>query len=147
MLAMGRAARERGAYRRDEFVAVCRWKTLRSGPLVALNTAEAVEAATRTALGPDTGERERMASLRSLMGVDWATASVLVHLAYPERYPILDQRALQALGVDPSRTCSFRFWAAYTAATVELAERAGVDARSSRRCGNGRRSRAFACRR
>lgn len=130
VLGIGRAARDRGWYTRDEFVTVCRWKTPRSGPLVARNSAEVVEARTGVALSWDAGERERLDALRSLRGVEWATASVLLHLAYPERYPILDQRALHALGVRPRSAYSFSFWEAYVAAWLESAERAGVDGRT-----------------
>jgi hypothetical protein len=70
-----------------------------------------------------------MDALRSLHGVEWPTASVFLHLTYPERYPILDQRALQALGVPP-RSYSLRFWQAYVSAWVDLAARAGVDGRT-----------------
>jgi hypothetical protein len=113
VLAIGRGARERGYYTLDEFVTVCPWKTPRSAPLVALDTAQAVEAATRTALRAAATERERMKALRFLNGVDWATASVFLHLAYPERYPILDVRALHALGVEAPAAYSFRYWDAY----------------------------------
>jgi hypothetical protein len=57
-------------------------------------------------------------------------ASVLLHLAYPERYPILDKRALHALGVRPPSAYSFRFWEAYVEACLQLAAQAGVDART-----------------
>lgn len=130
VLAIGRAARERGHYTVEEFASVCRWKTPRSAPLVALNSAASVEAATRVALSETSGERERVEALRSLRGVDWATASVLLHLAYPERYPILDKRALHALGVGAPAAYSFRFWDDYVTAWVPLAERAGVGGRS-----------------
>jgi hypothetical protein len=62
--------------------------------------------------------------------VEWATASVLLHLAYPERYPILDKRALHALGVRPPSAYSFRFWEAYVEACLRLAAQAGVDGRT-----------------
>jgi hypothetical protein len=130
VLEIGRAARDRGCYTRDEFVRVCRWKTPRSGPLVAQNNAEVVEARTGVALGPTAGERERLDALRSLRGVEWATASVLLHVAFPERYPILDQRALHALGVAPRASYTFPFWEAYVNACLDLAERAGVDGRT-----------------
>jgi hypothetical protein len=130
VLEIGRVARARGCYTRDEFVRVCRWKTPRSGPLVARNSAEVVEARTRVALSPTSGERERVDALRSLRGVEWATASVLLHVAYPDRYPILDQRALHALGVGRRAGYGFRFWEAYVAAWLELAEQAGVDGRT-----------------
>jgi hypothetical protein len=112
VLAVGRAAKERGYYTREEFIAVCRWKTSRSQPLVALNSSADVEEATRAALG-GASERDRVRVLRGLRGVDWATASVLLHVAFPERYPILDWRALHALGVRQPSAYSFRFWWAY----------------------------------
>jgi hypothetical protein len=134
VIAIGQAARERGYYTPEEFLAVCRWKTSRSAPLIALNSAESIEAATRVALSERSTERERMEALRSLRGVDWATASVLVHLAYSERYPILDKRALQALGRHPPAAYSFRFWDAYREASVGLARQAGVDGRTFDQC-------------
>lgn len=130
VLAIGRVARDRGHYTLEEFLKVCRWKTQRSGPLVALNTADSVEASTRVALSETSGERERAEALLSLRGVGWRTASVLLHLAYPERYPILDVRALHALGVRARSQYSFRFWQSYVTACVGLAEQAGVDGRT-----------------
>ena len=130
VLGIGRAARDRGYYTREEFVTVCRWKTPRSGPLVAENSADVVEALTRAALNDTSRERQRLDALRSLRGVEWATASVLLHLAYPERYPILDKRALHALGVRSPASYSFRFWEAYVTAWLQLAGRAGVDGRT-----------------
>ena len=128
--AMGRAAGERGWYLRKEFVEICRWKTTRSAPLVARNGAGEVKAATRTALAGRTDERECMRALRGLSGVNWATASVLLHLAYPEYYPIWDVRALQALGVEGRFTASYRRWAAYVAIDRDVIERAGVGGRT-----------------
>jgi hypothetical protein len=122
-LAIGRAARDRGHYALVELRKVCRWKTPRSTPLVAQNEAELVESQTCLALNETSGERERLEALRSLRGVEWATASVLLHLAYPERYPILDKRALHALGVRPPSAYSFRFWEAYVAACLAVRRR------------------------
>jgi hypothetical protein len=130
VLAIGPKARERGYYTREEFVAVCRWKTPRSGPLVATNSASEVETATRVALSEGSTERDRMQSLRSLAGVEFPTASVLLHLAYPDRYPVLDKRALHALGVGPPATYSFRFWVEYVDEYRRLLSEAGVDGRT-----------------
>lgn len=129
-LAIGRAARERGHYTLDEFVAACRWKTPRSAPLVARNTAAQVEAATRAALAPGRSAGERMQALRTLHGVEWATGSVLLHLAYPDRFPILDVRALHSLGVTGRTSYTLAFWEAYVAEWTRLAAEAGVDGRT-----------------
>jgi hypothetical protein len=128
-LALGRVARGRGYYTLREFRTICRWKTVRSAPLVARNTGSRVKAATAVALRESSSEVERMDALRALDGVSWPTASVLLHLAYPERYPILDWRALHALGVQRS-SYSQRFWEAYVSEYVRLMGVAGVDGRT-----------------
>jgi hypothetical protein len=73
-LAIGRTARKRGHYTFDEFRKVCRWKTPRSAPLVARNSAEDVASLTAVALSTTSSERERIDALRSLRGVGWPTA-------------------------------------------------------------------------
>ena len=130
VLAMARAARERRYYTLPEFRAVCRWKTPRSGPFVARNRAEEVETVTYVALSEGTTEHDRMRALRQLLGVEWATASVLLHLAFPDRYPILDVRALHAFGIRGRQTFSYRFWLDYVDAFRALVKRAGVDGRT-----------------
>ena len=130
MLAIGNAARARGHYLRDEFIKVCNWKSQRSRSYAARNTARAVEEATRIAMSRASTERERIKALRSLHGVEWATASVLLHLAYPERYPILDQRVLQAFGVAQPSSYSYSFWEAFVGAWLPLLEQSGVDGRT-----------------
>ena len=97
-LAAGAAAAARGHYRRAEFLLVCAWKSPRSRPLVAANPARRVAARTRAAFA--TGdEAARMAALLSLDGVGVPTASALLYFAFPDRYPVLDVRALESLGV------------------------------------------------
>jgi hypothetical protein len=130
VIAIGRAARERGHYTRPEFISVCAWKSPRTRPYAARNSARAVEEATGVALSATSTERQRVESLRSLHGVEWPTASVFLHLAYPERYPILDQRALQALGVPQPPAYSFRFWDAYVTAWLRLLDQSGLDGRT-----------------
>jgi hypothetical protein len=129
-LLIGGNARARGHYTLEEFRRVCRWKTPRSAPLVARNSAEDVVSLTAAALSESSSERERIDALRSLRGVGWPTASVLLHLAYPDRYPILDKRVVHALGVRAPSTFSFRFWEELVSAWRQLAERAGVDGRT-----------------
>ncbi len=130
VIAVGEAARERGYYTLDEFIRVCKWKSARTQKDAARNTAPAVEEATRVALHDASTEPERFKALRSLHGVAWPTASVFLHLAYPERYPILVWRALQALGVAQPRAYSYRFWEEYVRAWLPLVEQAGVDGRT-----------------
>jgi hypothetical protein len=125
----GAAARARGYYRRGEFLLVCAWKTARSTPKVALNTAPAVRTATRRALAePD--EALRMEALLSLTGVGVPTASTLLYFAFPALYPILDVRALESLGVKPRSTYPTAFWLDYIAACRALAVSCDVSIRT-----------------
>jgi hypothetical protein len=129
VIGMASAARERGYFTRNEFLAICRWKTPRSKPRVQTNSARAIEAATRIALASN-DERERIEALRSLDGVGWATASVFLHLAFLERYPILDHRALHAFGAPWPKSINFDFWLAYVEAWRALVAQSGLDGRT-----------------
>ncbi len=127
---IGKEAGRRGWYTADEFLAVAQWKTRgRSHHLCEMNTEAAVRDATAGALATR-DERERVIALVHLHGVQLPTASVLLHLARPRLYPIIDFRALWSLGVDmPPAFYSFPFWWAYTQACRSLAAQAGVSMR------------------
>jgi len=128
-LALGAAARGRGFYTKEEFIAVCEWKTPRSRPKVAANTEAAVVQATRRALTAD-DERTRVEALLKLGGVGIPTASTLLYFAYPSDYPILDFRALESLGVKSRSTYPVSFWLQYLEACRELARQNGVSLRT-----------------
>jgi hypothetical protein len=68
--------------------------------------------------------------LTLLAGVDWATASVVLHFCHADPYPILDYRALWSVGQDdePDRY-DFTYWGAYTAFTRDIARRNSVSMR------------------
>ena len=129
VLRIGAAARARGHFTKPEFIEVCRWKTPRSQPRVARNTAAEIEEATGLALAAKS-EALRIEIPRALAGVDWATASVLLHLAHTDPYPILDYRALEAFGMNRVPTYTVTFWNSYVAACRSLATNAGVDMRT-----------------
>ena len=126
--AAGAAARRRGYYTKPEFVLICAWKTARSRSRVARNTDAFVEAITRAVFVTE-DESERMPGLCALRGVEAPTASVLLHFAWPERYPIIDWRALESLGQRERATYSIEYWIAYVDACRALAEEAGVTMR------------------
>lgn len=129
LLAAGAAARARGHYTREEFIAVCAWKTARSRSKVATNTESAVVKATRQALSA-ADEATRMSALLELEGVGVPTASTLLYFAFPDDYPILDVRALESLGVKPRSQYPVSFWLQYLTACRELARRRDVSIRT-----------------
>lgn len=127
---IGADAQRRGWFTRAEFLEVAEWKTDRSRSRCRLNSEQAVRDATHLALATR-DERLRLGVLTLLQGVGMPTASVLLHLAHRDRYPIIELRALWSLGVDvPPSYYSFEYWMAYTAACRRLASEAGVDMRT-----------------
>jgi hypothetical protein len=122
-------ARTRGYLKRGEFLALCYWKTPRSQPRCARNSAAQIREATEIALA-SSDERAKMYILRSLSGVDWPTASVVLHFCDHAPYPILDYRALWSLGFPKPPSYTFDFWRAYTDFTRQLSESSGQDIRT-----------------
>jgi len=129
ILALWNKVQKQGFYSKEDLQAFCYWKTPRSRSRVARNPAEYVEAITRVALSTP-NERLRIEILRLLHGVDWPTASVLLHFGHSERYPILDFRALWSVGIDnPKSIFHFDAWWEYTVFCRKLAEEAGLSMR------------------
>ena len=128
LLGAGTAARARGYYTREEFIEVCAWKTVRSRPKVARNSEASVVDVTGRALATD-DEAARMTALLELEGVGVPTASTLLYFVFPERYPILDVRALESLGVKPRSQYPLRVLAGLSG-RVPGARRRGVSVRT-----------------
>lgn len=103
LMARVREARRRGFISRDEFLAMCRWKSPRALRHYQRNPAGRVHEASRLALAART-ERRRMEHLLALDGVSVPVASAILTLLDPRRYGVLDIRAWQMLyamrGVD-----------------------------------------------
>lgn len=78
-------------------LAIAEWKTARSRSHCRKNDDGYVKEVTRAALSSN-NERFKIEVLRLLDGVEWPTASVILHFCDRGRYPILDVRALWSLG-------------------------------------------------
>ena len=88
VLAIGREVGDRGHYTLDEFRRVCRWRDPEERSARRTERARlSLEASTRLALADAVSDRERVKELQSLRGVGLPTASVLLHLVYPDRFP------------------------------------------------------------
>ncbi len=120
---------QRGYFTKQEFLKVCAWKTVRSKSRVDQNSESDIAAITKVCLSTD-NERLRIGALLLLDGVQFPTASVVLHFFHRDPYPILDFRALEALGVDKTPTYTFDFWNAYVTHTRTLAEQHDVDMRT-----------------
>lgn len=54
-------------------------------------------------------ERARIESLFVFKGVNWPTASTILHFAFPNKYPILDFRVLESIGWEKPSQYNFSF--------------------------------------
>jgi hypothetical protein len=97
---------------------------------VQANSPRAIRTATSVALSPASSEQTRMEALTSLEGVGVPTASTLLYFAFPADYPILDVRALHALGHKPRSVYPTSYWLAYLDACRGLAAAHGVSMRA-----------------
>ncbi len=118
----------RGFLTKAEFLNVCSWKTPRSKPYCESNEADMIREVSALSLATDS-ERIRIQIWTLLAGVKWPTASVFLHFAFQDRYPILDYRALWSLKTDVPVQYTFPFWSAYTDFCCSLAQNAGVSMR------------------
>lgn len=121
-------ARRQGYLTRDQFLRIAEWKTVRSRSRCRRNDAEYVEEVTRAALGSK-NERFKVQALRLLEGVEWPTASVILHFCDRGRYPILDGRALWSAGLDATPFHGFPLWMEYTEFLRGISKDAGVSMR------------------
>ena len=124
-----RRSAQRGHMTRDDLVQIARWKW-RGGAtrkLVKRNTEEEVRAITAASFASSC-ERLRLGVLRSLEGVDWPMASVILHFAFPTRYPVLDVRALGTLGL-PIKYHQ-QNWEGYAEACRGKAQELGISLRT-----------------
>jgi hypothetical protein len=121
--------KEQGFYSKEELQSFCYWKTPRSRSRVARNLAEYVESITQVALSTS-NERLRIEILLLLSGVNWPTASVLLHFGHSDPYPILDFRALWSVGIEnPQAMKFFDAWWEYTKYCRQLADETGLSMR------------------
>lgn len=126
---IGPSAQKRGHFTKPEFLKLCYWKSPRTKSRVAENPPEYIEEVTRVALSTQV-ERLRIEGLTLLRGVSWPTASVVLHFAHREPYPIIDYRALWSLGVAKPPPYTFDYWWEYTQFCRELATKCGVSMRT-----------------
>jgi hypothetical protein len=90
--------KETGYLRRDDFLAICRWKSPRPTRYYEYNREDFIEATTRIAFSTS-NEQLRVQVLTLLRGVKLRVASAILHVAHKDRYPILVRRALWSLHV------------------------------------------------
>lgn len=122
------AAACRGHMTSGDLIEVARWKWRggRTRQLCAQNSeADVIEISAASFAAQS--ERLRIGALLSLSGVQWPMASVILHFAFPGRYPLLDIRAMKTVG--GSTLYTFEKWVAYIEICRHAAEKHGITMR------------------
>lgn len=128
VVSLNKTIGKRGYLLKSELLTIARWKSPRSAGHAEKNQFRDVEEITRFAFSASS-ERARIESLTILDGVEWPTASVLLHLYHKDPYPILDFRALWSISLTPPSQYFFEFWWKYTTYFRELICRTGMGKR------------------
>jgi hypothetical protein len=130
------AVRRAGAFDREAFLVMCRWKSPRAVRHYRRHSAAIIRRVSREVLATR-DEARRLALLTGLKGVSVPTASAILTLLEPRRYGVLDIRVWQLLhsvGAVRSRPGGRGFTAAHWAEFLVLlrgqARALGVSARA-----------------
>ena len=104
------------------------WKSKRRAALVKTNPEGFVREITSFAFTAEY-ERSRVGALVLLRGVQFPTASVILHFCVDSTYPILDFRAIWSLGLDKPAFYTPDYWEKYTEVCRSLAAKHGLSVR------------------
>lgn len=128
---VGPRARKRRFLRFDEFYQICMWKSARQKNKYLKNK-DKVETISRKVFSTH-DEKEKIELLCSLEGVGIPTASAILTVLYPENYPIIDIRCIEALNYlgykELKKTMSFKNWEKYLGIMRTLAKESNVTPR------------------
>ena len=87
-----------GDYSLANLEAIVRWKSERAVQYLIGNSTEKIRHALSIAASPNSTTEAAVKALYDLHGVDLPVASAILAAIFPERYTVLDYRALEALG-------------------------------------------------
>lgn len=87
---------KRGWLEKSEFLTICLWKSRRPKNLYSLNSENEIKTATRLSFA-EKDEIHKVEHLTKLHGVRIPTASAILSVTNPKKYPIIDERCIQSL--------------------------------------------------
>jgi hypothetical protein len=114
------AAIRSGDYSLANIEAIVRWKSERVVHYLIGNSEAQIKKVLAVAAAPETPVRQAVEALTELRGVDLPLASAILAAIAPERYNVLDFRALEALGHERHNV---EFYTEYVDFCRRLAER------------------------
>ena len=117
-----------GFLTKDDLRVAAKWKSPRSAIHIEKNTDTYVKEISKFALSTKE-KRTRIEVLTLLNGVQWPTASVILHFFHRSRYPIIDFRALWTVSMEVPDQYSFDYWWQYLGYCRALAKKSKLSMR------------------
>jgi hypothetical protein len=121
-------AKAQGYLTVSQLYELARWKSKRRAELARENPEAFVREVTSFSFSAKF-EQSRIGSLVLLSGVQFPTASVILHFCVDSTYPILDFRAIWSLGLEKPAVYSPDYWVEYTDVCRSLAAKHGLTVR------------------
>jgi hypothetical protein len=119
-----------GNYSRENLKVIVRWKSARKIAFIDDNTDSEIARALRFASDARTTERSAVETLDRLHGVGVPMASAILTTIHPDKYTVIDVRALESLGVLKYPSDSIDYYLSYLRKCRELAHKHHVDLRT-----------------
>ncbi|MGA2442176.1 MAG: hypothetical protein ABSH08_14575 [Tepidisphaeraceae bacterium] len=132
---MGAAVGNRGWLEFEEFLTIAKWKSARPTPRYEENSKEGVIEVSKCAFSA-AHDLERIVILTELAGVRVRTATAILHLCFPQRFPMLDIWTVAAMGIPREQSEKWddvdwlRAWLDYAKICRDYALKSGHDLRS-----------------
>jgi len=118
---------------KERFIKTGLWKSRRPERHYKANNEKKVREITKLSFR-EKDERKRIELLLGteggLKGVAYPVASVILHFAFPNRYPILDFRAIWSLGLEQPKNYTFGFWQKYCGRIRDISKETGESIRT-----------------
>lgn len=114
---------------KEQFIRLGKWKSRRSIKHYESNSDSLVREITKFSFSVK-NEEARVKILFVLKGISWPVASTILHFAFPDKYPIMDFRALWSLGLEQPKSYNFNFWQSYCEKIREVAKSVNEDIRT-----------------
>jgi len=114
---------------RGRFIKIGLWKSKRPKKKYESNDDLLIREITRFSFATNS-EEARIKSLMVLNGVSYPLASAILHFAFPNKYPIMDFRAIWSLGWEQPKYYTFDFWQKYCKEIKGISEKVGESIRT-----------------
>lgn len=115
---------------KEKFMQICLWKAPRGKRHYENNDEETIKEVTKFCFSAET-EMARIKPLTILNGVSYPVASTILYFAFPDRYPIIDFRAIWSLGWKQPSSYAYEYYAKkYCPEIRKIAKQYSLDIRT-----------------